>query len=75
MKIKKVCALQDKKYKFISDSQAVYDILKMFGVDTEEFDSCFVWVNEDGEYEEVWGMPGIIPMNDKNTYRIYPDNN
>ena len=73
MKTKKVCALQDTKYNFVSDSQEVFDILKQLGVDVEEYDSCFVAITEDGEYEEVWGMDGIIPMNTKTVYQLYPE--
>lgn len=48
---------------FISDSQDTAAIRFDFGPEWDgfEYDSYFVRV-DDGEYKEVWGMCGIVPL-------------
>ena len=69
-----VNALQE-DYAFISDSQEVKGILESeFGKKSgkrlqEDFSSLFVLINE-GEYQEIRGMAGIIPYNYRLTYKL-----
>ena len=56
---------------FISDSQDVAALREFFprSRKMKKCDSFFV-AQEDGEYVEVWGIIGIIPVLDKIAYRI-----
>lgn len=56
---------------FVSDSQDTASIRFDFGPawDGFEYDSYFVRV-EDGEYQEIWGMYGIVPLNGKQVTRL-----
>lgn len=49
------------EFQFISDSQEVEPIKDYVGGKAEEFDSFFVLI-ENGDYKEIWGMYGIVPM-------------
>lgn len=60
---------------FVSDSQDVISILESeFGKKrgkrlSEDFSSLFVLINE-GEYQEIRGMAGIVPYNYRLTYKL-----
>jgi hypothetical protein len=56
---------------FISDSQDTAAIRFDFGPDWNgfEYDSYFVRI-ADGEYQEIWGMCGIVPLNSKLVRRL-----
>lgn len=71
MKTKKVSQFSD-RFVLIADGQGAENLLKSFGYDERfvDFDSFFVRVT-DGEYAEVWGMPGIIPTLDKVATRLW----
>ena len=55
---------------FVSDSQDVDAVKEHIGQAAQEFDSFFVNV-QDGDYSEVWGMCGIVPLNSKMVTRIH----
>jgi len=67
--IKSVSDLEDHKYQFISDSQEVASVLENIGIDPDEYDSVFAVIG-DGDYEEVWGMSGIVPHLNKRVERL-----
>lgn len=56
---------------FVSDSQDTCEIRFDFGPEWDgfEYDSYFVHA-EDGEYKEIWGMCGIIPLRSKLVTRV-----
>jgi len=56
---------------FVSDSQDVQAIKEYFGnpPELEDFDSFFVKI-EDGEYTEVYGVEGIVPLLEKDACKI-----
>jgi hypothetical protein len=55
---------------FISDSQDVSAVKEHIGGKlVRDYDSFFVKV-ADGEYTEVWGMSGIVPLLSKLVRRI-----
>lgn len=54
----------DKNLQFVSDSQDVQLIKDNFGSIVQEFDAFFVSV-KDGDYQEIWGIHGIVPFNQK----------
>lgn len=54
---------------FISDSQDVYLIKEYLGYQHYSFEAFFVKVGE-GEYEEVYGMYGIVPFLNYEVWRI-----
>jgi len=61
---------------FLSDSQDVAPIKEHFGEKAEEFDSFFVLLefdangNATGDYKEVWGMHGIVPLLRKEVFKV-----
>ena len=55
---------------FVSDSQDTNAIKEHIGQAASEFDAFFVAVG-DGDYAEVWGMRGSIPLNCKTVIRIH----
>lgn len=55
---------------FVNDSSEVQTIRENLALTPDEdFDSFFVHT-KDGDYREVWGMPGILPRNDKQVFRV-----
>ncbi len=58
-------------FHLISDSQDVAEIKKYLGRSPlrDNFESFFVKVN-DGDYQEIWGMFGVIPYIGKKVYRV-----
>ena len=64
--------LEDRKdLIFVSDSQDVQAIREYLGHKyDDDYDSYFVKVGE-GEYEEVYGMYGIIPYLKEQVYKIF----
>jgi hypothetical protein len=56
---------------FISDSQDTAEVRFDFGPswDGFEYDSYFVRI-DDGEYKEIWGMCGIVPLLSKLVTRL-----
>lgn len=56
---------------FISDSQDVDFVKERIGSCDIDFDACFVRI-EDGEYTEIWGIAGIVPLLSKLAYKIHP---
>lgn len=63
------------EYQFLSDSQNVNHAKEYCTVSEEElkeYDAVFVKIDASGtEYDEIWGMSGIIPGLDKTLYRIF----
>lgn len=75
------------EYSFYSDSQdtdSIKDFVKDFvakhssagdenPIDLDKYDSFFVKLNDAGDdYEEVWGMEGIVPNMDKAVDKVFP---
>ena len=56
-------------FTFVSDSQDVQAVRDTLGAVAEGYDSFFVRLG-DGDYEEVYGMEGIIPKLCKTVYKI-----
>lgn len=54
---------------FVSDSQDVQAIREHIGEAATGYDAFFVSVG-DGDYNEVWGICGIVPYKSKLTTRI-----
>lgn len=55
---------------FLCDSAEVQDLREKLALSPDEdFDSFFVGI-KDGDYTEVWGMPGIVPYKDRKVYPI-----
>ncbi|GGG87039.1 hypothetical protein [Edaphobacter dinghuensis] len=55
---------------FLCDSAEVQDLREKLALSPDEdFDSFFVAI-KDGDYTEVWGMPGIVPNKDRKVYPI-----
>ncbi len=55
---------------FVSDSSEVQGVREALNLSPDEdFDSFFV-ATRDGEYTEVWGMPGIVPENHRSVFPI-----
>ena len=54
---------------FISDSQEVELIKSDLDIKQEEYNSFFVYV-ENGDYSEVYGMYGIIPLLENYVYKV-----
>jgi len=63
------CKFDSPNWCFESDSQGVAMVKSHLGKIAEEFDSFFIRVG-DGDYQEVWGIHGIIPYLSKNAYQI-----
>lgn len=63
------CDFTDAAWQFVSDSQDTQAVKEHLGQIANEFDSFFVKVG-DGDYDEVWGVHGIVPYTNKNAYRI-----
>lgn len=61
-----VADLDNPDLAFISDSQDVEPINEYL---QEDYDSYFVLVG-DGEYDEVYGMEGIVPYLSKRIWRV-----
>lgn len=59
----------DDAWTFVSDSQDVQAVKENVGEIATGFDSFFVKVGN-GDYDEVWGIEGIVPYTYKNAYRI-----
>jgi len=58
-----IADLSDPKYNLITDSQDVQRVLESIGKrrQLKHFDGLFVEVL-DGDYGEVWGFSGIVPL-------------
>lgn len=66
-KIKWVRDVISDEFQFISDSQDV-EVIQDF-LNTHRYDSFYV-KTKDGEYEEIYGMYGIIPYKDKEVIKL-----
>lgn len=60
----KTVSIMSNNFTFISDSQDAQAIRDCIGGDSVDYDSFFVKI-ADGDYVEVWGMVGIIPLKSK----------
>jgi hypothetical protein len=65
------------EFDFVSDSQDVEAVKEYVGDDPQipldKYNSFFIRLNDAGDdYEEVWGMVGIVPNMDKPVERVYP---
>ena len=56
-------------FTFVSDSQDVEAVREALGAVAEGYDSFFVKLGE-GDYEEVYGMEGVVPKLCKNVDKI-----
>lgn len=54
---------------FVSDSQDVKPIKEHIGETARGYDAFFIRI-ENGDYVEVWGIVGVIPMLSKLTSRL-----
>lgn len=54
----------DKNLQFVSDSQDVQSLKDSLGSIAQGFDAFFIEI-KDGDYQEVWGIHGIVPFNQK----------
>lgn len=63
---------EDEGWYFLVDSQDVAEIKEHFGntAKLDQFDSFFACI-ADGDYQEVYGMQGIVPLTNKPVYRIW----
>jgi len=56
-------------FTFVSDSQDVEAVRDALGAVAVGYDSFFVRLGE-GDYEEVYGMEGVVPKLCKTVYKI-----
>ena len=54
---------------FVNADYEVEDLKNYLGKEALEYDAFFVKEN-DGDYEEVWGIEGNVPYVDKNAHRV-----
>jgi hypothetical protein len=54
---------------FVSNSQDVDAVKESIGPSAKDYDAFFVAVG-DGDYDEVWGMCGIVPFKSKLVTRL-----
>lgn len=59
----------DKDLIFLSDSQDTQAIRKHVGEKADGYDAFFVKI-ADGDYSEVWGICGIVPVRSKLASRL-----
>jgi len=57
------------EYIFVSDTQDVEAIKEYLGEVSDGYDSFFVLVG-DGDYDDIYGMFGIVPWLSRRVYRI-----
>jgi len=60
-----------KEYSFLDISQEM-EFLQSYilSSDFDKYDTFFVKLGDDGDYDEVWGMYGIVPRMDNTVYRL-----
>ncbi len=55
---------------FVSNSQDVNYFKLFLPKNQQDYDTLFVTVNENGYYEDIWGMYGLIPYLDKKVFKV-----
>jgi len=71
MKTKLISELQDEKYQLVTDSREVEAILESIGQTGHNDDTHGLLVEVlDGQYGEVWGFFGIVPLLHKHAYQL-----
>lgn len=66
--IKTIAELQDEKYAIITNDMEVDDIADCLGIARYGYDGFLVHA-ENGDYVEVWGFFGSVPILTKQAYR------